>query len=74
MHGACSPIPATVRTIRIEPPEVLLRDCPLSVPPKQGTNGDLLKYAMSLQIDLIACNRQIARLRDWIAGENGNSI
>jgi len=63
----CATSPATVvktETVVETPPTEWLADCP--VPDLAGkTNGDLLRWAASLRMSLIACNADKAALRDW---------
>lgn len=54
------------------PPAVLLQDC-LVPPPNVKTNEDLLQWALSMRSELRKCNIDKAALREWAAGNQGDS-
>jgi hypothetical protein len=42
-----------------------MQACPETEIPASGSNADLLDAAISLRLDLAACNRRLTRLREW---------
>ena len=70
MLGGCSVKPIIkTEVVPLVPPAALLADCPETVIPESGSNGDFLEVAKMLRIDLDECNRSKARLREWVATE-----
>lgn len=70
MCGACSSNPQIVTAtemVYIPPPEYLLEPCAKSVPPTNGTNRDLLQFAINLGLDIDACNERIKLIKEWNA-------
>ncbi len=66
MVGGCSTSPLVkTEVIQRMPPEVLMQECPETVIPQSGNNGDLLEVAASLRQDLEECNKKLKRLREW---------
>lgn len=68
--GACSSKPQVVTvtdTVYIRPPEYLLKPCAKTAPPASGMNRDLLQFAISLGLDLDACNERIELIKEWSA-------
>lgn len=59
------------QTIKLNPPALLLNDCPCpELPGAPATNLDILTYAINLKLALSACNQDKQALRAFYeAGE-----
>ena len=74
MLSACSARPLVkTEIVVLIPPSALLMDCPETLIPTSGNNGDLLEVARMLRLDLAECNRSKARLREWAASNSGTA-
>lgn len=65
MLGGCSGKPSRLEVIPVLPPRAQLEPCPETPIPESGSNGDMHEIASLLRLDLAACNKQLAILREW---------